>query len=106
MLTLKNDLQEYLSTLNPAQLPVAKSSLFNIFRASLWIERFYADGPDILAANYCKLKDLESKSGKKFDPDSKRYEPTPAVKNVRICTRWGSPRSFTRRTKKTNLKRR
>jgi hypothetical protein len=65
MLFLQNDLREYLSCLKPAEPPAAKSYLFNIFRASLWIERFYADGPDILAANLCKLKDLATKSGEK-----------------------------------------
>ena len=106
MPSCQTSLQEYISTLNPAEQAAAKSYLLNIFRANPWLARFYQTGLDILAANHCKLKDLEAKSGKKYDPDSKRYEPTSAVKNVRICTRWGSPRSFTRRTKKTNLKRR
>jgi hypothetical protein len=66
MLTLQIDLQEYLSALNPAEPPAAKSYLFNIFRASLWFERFYVDGPDILATNYCKLKELATKSGRKI----------------------------------------
>src|SRR6202521_5841903 len=91
-------LQEYLSSLNPAEPAAAKSYLSNIFRANPWLERFYADGLDILAANHCKVKDLEAKSGKNFNPDSKGSNPMSVVKSVRICThskvnglRCGSP---------------
>jgi hypothetical protein len=43
----------------------------NVFRANPWIERFYVGGLDILVANHCEIKDLATKSGEKFDPDSK-----------------------------------
>jgi hypothetical protein len=109
MLTLPNELQEYLSTLNPAEFSAANSYLSNIFRVNPWLQRFYRHGLDILAANPCKLKDLEAKSGKKFNPVSKGSNPmsrvkktsavkTSAVNNVRVCThikvnglRCGSP---------------
>jgi hypothetical protein len=58
MLLLPKDLQEYLSTPNPAELAAAKSYLCNIFRANPWQERFYEDAPDILAANHCEFQDL------------------------------------------------
>ena len=66
MLNLPKDLQEYLSTLNRADRAAAKSYLLNIFRANPWLQRFYVGGLDILAANPCELKDLESKSGEKI----------------------------------------
>jgi len=98
MLTHPVSLQEYLSSLNPAETAAAKSYLLNIFRANPWLQRFYAGGLDILAANHCEFKDLEVKSGKKFNPDSKGFDPMSAVNNVRICThikvnglRCGSP---------------
>jgi hypothetical protein len=66
MLPNQTNLQEYLSTLNPAEQAAAKSHLLNIFRANPWLERFYAAGLDILAANHCGIKDLEAKSGEKI----------------------------------------
>jgi hypothetical protein len=66
MLTLPKDLQAYLPAFHAAGLAPAKPYLFNIFRASYWIQRFYAGGPDILAANHCEIKDLEAKSGEKI----------------------------------------
>ena len=98
MPSYQTSLQEYISTLNPAEQAAAKSHLLNIFRANPWLARFYQHGLDILAANHCKLKDLEAKSGKKFNPDSKGSHPMSSPKNVRVCThikvngiRCGSP---------------
>ena len=66
MFTLPKDLQEYLSALSPAEQSAANSCLCNIFPANPWLQRFYAASPDILAANYCELKDLGAKSGEKI----------------------------------------
>ncbi len=98
MLPLRTSLEEYISTLNPAQRAAAKSYLSNIFRANPWLVRFYAAGLDILAANHREIKDLPGKSTKKIDPDSKGSYPMSTVQNVRVCThikvngiRCGSP---------------
>jgi hypothetical protein len=41
MLLATNSLKQYLSSLSPAELAVANSHLFNIFRANPWLARFY-----------------------------------------------------------------
>jgi hypothetical protein len=70
MLPLPKIFKNSSSTPNSSEYAAAKSSLFNIFRANYWQERFYGDALDILAANHCEFKDLATKSGEKFNPDS------------------------------------
>jgi hypothetical protein len=86
MLNRKTTLPEYLSTLNPAELAVAKSHLFNIFRANPWLSRFYADGIHILASNHNPINNLQTRSENFFDLNPKGSNPMPLNKNIRFCT--------------------
>src|SRR5271155_2205128 len=98
MLNLQNSLQQYLSTLSPAQLAVAKSHLLNIFRVNPWLSGFCADGLQILASNSNPINNLQLRSDNFFNLDPKGSNPMPLNKNIRICThikvngvRCGSP---------------
>jgi hypothetical protein len=98
MIPALQNLQQYLSTLSPAQQVVAKSYLLNIFQLNPWLSRFYADSLDLLAANPQQINNLQTRSVKKIDPDPKGPNPMALNQNVRICThikvngvRCGSP---------------
>jgi hypothetical protein len=69
MLLGTNSLQQYLSSLPPAELAVAKSELINIFRANPWLSRFYAGFLTLSAANPNLFNNLPTRSGNFFDPD-------------------------------------
>jgi hypothetical protein len=91
-------LQEYISTLTPAQQAIAKSHLLNIFHANPWLSRFYADSLDLLAANSNQINNLPSRSENFFNPDPKGETPMSLNQNIRSCThikvngvRCGSP---------------
>ena len=86
MLNLQNSLQQYLSTLSPAQLAVAKSHLLNIFRVNPWLSGFCADGLQILASNSNPINNLQLRSDNFFNLDPKGSNPMPLNKNIRICT--------------------
>ena len=86
MLNLKNSLQQYFSTLSPAQLAVAKSHLLNIFRVNPWLSGFCADGLQILASNSNPINNLQLRSDNFFNLDPKGSNPMPLNKNIRICT--------------------
>jgi hypothetical protein len=103
MLLGTNSLQQYLSSLPPAELAAAKSELINIFRANPWLTRFYLGCLEILQANSNPFNNLPAQSGNFFDPD---HAPTnsegsnlmPSNTNTRVCThikvngsRCGSP---------------
>src|SRR5271170_6266311 len=86
MLNLQNSLQQYFSTLSPAQLAVAKSHLLNIFRANPWLSRFCADGLQVLASNSNPINNLQLRSENFFNLNLKGSNPMPLNKNIRICT--------------------
>jgi len=86
MLNLQNSLQQYFSTLSPAQLAVAKSHLLNIFRVNPWLSGFCADGLQILASNSNPINNLQLRSDNFFNLDPKGSNPMPLNKNIRICT--------------------
>src|SRR5271155_5058554 len=86
MLNLQNSLQQYLSTLSPAQLAVAKSHLLNIFRVNPWLSGFCADGLQILASNSNPINNLQLRSDNFFNVNPKGPNPMPLNKNIRICT--------------------
>src|ERR1700728_210328 len=69
MLLGANSLQQYLSSLPPAEFAAAKSELINIFRANPWLSRFYADFLDLSAANPNLFNDLQPRSGNSLDPE-------------------------------------
>jgi hypothetical protein len=69
MLLGTNSLQQYLSSLSPAEFAVAKSELINIFRADPWLARFYAGFLHLSAANPNLFNTLQPRSGNFFDPD-------------------------------------
>jgi hypothetical protein len=84
-------LQQYLSTLPPAELAAANSELFNIFRTNPWLSRFYAGFFNLSGSNPNLFNNLQARSENTLDPD---LTPTTlegltsmAVnKAVRICT--------------------
>ena len=86
MLTRKRTLPEYLSTLSPAELAVAKSHLFNIFRANPWLSRFYADGLQIIASNCNRINNLQARSENFSNLDPKGSNSMSLNKNIRVCT--------------------
>jgi hypothetical protein len=86
MLTQSKSLQEYISTLSPANQAAAKSHLLNIFRANPWLSRFYADGLQILSANSIQINNLQTRSENFFNPDPKGSNPMSLNKNIRVCT--------------------
>jgi hypothetical protein len=69
MLLGTNSLQQYLSSLSPAEFAVAKSELINIFRVDPWLARFYADFLHLAAANPNLFNTLQPRSGNLLDPD-------------------------------------
>jgi hypothetical protein len=86
MLTSKQSLQEYLSTLPPADLPSAKSHLLNILRVNPWLSRFYADSLDLLASNSSQINNLPTRSDIFSSPDPKGVTPMSVNKNTTVCT--------------------
>jgi hypothetical protein len=95
MPTRKQNLQEYIASLNPALQAIAKSHLLNIFRANPWLSRFYADGLSLLASNSNQINNLQNQSEFFSNPDPKGVKP---MSNTRSCThikvngvRCGSP---------------
>jgi hypothetical protein len=86
MLRRKTTLPEYLSTLNPAELAIAKSHLLNIFRANPWLSRFYADCFQIIDSNPNQINNLPTRSEKISDLNLKGASPMPLNPNIRICT--------------------
>jgi hypothetical protein len=86
MLTRKRTLPEYLSTLSPAELAVAKSHLFNILRANPWLSRFYAGCLQIISSNHNQINNLQTRSENFFNPDPKGSTPMSLNKNIRVCT--------------------
>jgi hypothetical protein len=91
-------LPEYLSTLSPAELVVAKSHLIKILRLNPWLSRFYADSLDLLSANSNQINNLQSQSAIFSNPDPKGSNSMSLNKNTRACThikvngiRCGSP---------------
>jgi hypothetical protein len=69
MLLGTNSLQQYLSSLSPAEFAIAKSELINIFRADPWLSRFYAGFLHLSAANPNLFNNLQPRSGNSLDPD-------------------------------------
>jgi hypothetical protein len=86
MLTRPGTLPEYLSTLSPAELVVAKSHLFNIFQANPWLSRFYAGCLQIISSNQNRINNLQPRSENFFDLNPKGSNPMPLNQNIRICT--------------------
>jgi hypothetical protein len=86
MLTGKPSLQEYLSTLPPADLPSAKSHLLNILRVNPWLSRFCADSLDLLASNPNQINNLPIRSEIFSNPDPKGVTPMSINKNTTVCT--------------------
>jgi hypothetical protein len=84
-------LQQYLSTLPPAELDFAKTYLVNIFRANPWLSKFYAGFFDLCDSKPSLFNNLQTRSGNLFDPDLAPTNPegsnSMAVnKAIRICT--------------------
>jgi len=86
MIHRKTTLPEYLSTLTPAELAVAKSHLLNIFRANPWLSGFYADCLQIIDPNPSQINNLPTRSEKNSDLNLKGVNPMPLNKNIRVCT--------------------
>jgi hypothetical protein len=86
MIHRRTTLPEYLSTLSPAELSVAKSHLLNIFRANPWLSRFYAGGLQIISTNSNQINNLPTRSENFFDLNLKGVNPMPLNKNIRVCT--------------------
>jgi hypothetical protein len=86
MLTSKQSLQEYLSTLPPADLPSAKSHLLNILQVNPWLSGFYADSLDLLASNSNQINNLPTRSEIFSNPDPKGVTPMSVNKNTTVCT--------------------
>lgn len=82
----KTTLPEYLSTLNPTELAIAKSHLLNIFRANPWLSRFCADCLQIIDSNSNQINNLPTRSENYFNPDPKGSNSMPLHKNIRVCT--------------------
>jgi hypothetical protein len=84
-------LQQYLSTLPPAELAAAKSELINIFRANPWLSRFYAGFFDLCDCNPLLFNNLHTRSGNFFNPDLASTSPEGSTsmainKAARLCT--------------------
>jgi hypothetical protein len=79
-------LQEYISTLDPALQPIAKSHLLNIFHLNPWLSRFYAGSLDLLANNSNQINNLPTRSEIFPNPDPKGPNPMSLNKNTRTCT--------------------
>jgi len=86
MIHRKTTLPQYLSTLNPAELAVAKSHLLNIFRANPWLSRFCADCLQIVAPNSNQINNLAARSENSSSPDPKGPNSMSPNKNTRVCT--------------------
>jgi len=86
MLTRETTLPEYLSTLNPTELAIAKSHLLNIFRANPWLSRFCADSLQIIASNSNQINNLPTRSEKISNLNLKGQNSMPLNKNIRVCT--------------------
>jgi hypothetical protein len=98
MITRSTTLPEYLSTLSPAELSVAKSHLLNIFRTNPWLSRFYAGCLRITPPNHNQINNLQTRSVIFSNPDPKGSISMSLNQNVRVCThikvngvRCGSP---------------
>jgi hypothetical protein len=82
----------------PAGAPfdIRKTPFFSILCANPSVARFYPNLFRAHGANSSLIKDLETRSGKFFDPDqsanhqttkaSKGVKPMPANQNIRVCT--------------------
>jgi hypothetical protein len=84
-------LQQYLSTLPPAELAAAKSELFNIFRANPLLSKVYAGFFDLYGSNSRPSNNLQTRSGKFFNPDLAPTHPEgtnsmAVTKAARLCT--------------------
>src|SRR5580700_1481145 len=86
MIRRRPSLPEYLSTLNPNQLAIAKSHLLNIFRTNPWLSRFYADCLQIIDSNSSQINNLPTRSEKISNLNLKGPNPMPLNQNVRLCT--------------------
>ena len=91
MLSSIISLQQYLSTLPPAELAAAKSELINIFRVNPWVSKLYAGFFRLYGRNPLKFNNLQTRSGNFFDPDPASTHPegsnSMAVNRaVRTCT--------------------
>jgi len=86
MVRRKTTLPEYLSTLNPTELAIAKSHVLNIFRANPWLSRFCADSLQIIDSNPNQINNLPTRSEKNSNLDSKGPNPMPLNQNIRVCT--------------------
>jgi hypothetical protein len=86
MVRRKTTLPEYLSTLNPTELAIAKSHVLNIFRANPWLSRFCADSLQIIDSNSNQINNLPTRSEKNFNLDPKGVNPMPLNQNIRVCT--------------------
>jgi hypothetical protein len=86
MLTRRTTLPEYLSTLSPAELAIAKSHLLNIFRANPWLSRFYADCLQITDSNPNQINNLPTRSENFFDLNPKGPNSMSLNQNIRVCT--------------------
>jgi hypothetical protein len=87
MLNRPQSLQQYLSTLSPAELAVAKSYLLNIFRANPWLSRFCARGLALLSSNSNQINNLQTRSEFFFNLDSKGSNSMLSnPNNLRLCT--------------------
>jgi hypothetical protein len=86
MVRRKTTLPEYLSTLNPTELAIAKSHVLNIFRANPWLSRFCADSLQIIDSNSNQINNLPTRSEKNFNLDPKGVNLMPLNQNIRVCT--------------------
>jgi hypothetical protein len=86
MVRRKTTLPEYLSTLNPTELAIAKSHVLNIFRANPWLSRLCADSLQIIDSNSNQINNLPTRSEKNFNLDPKGVNLMPLNQNIRVCT--------------------
>jgi len=86
MIRRKTTLPEYLSTLNPTELAIAKSHVLNIFRANPWLSRFCADSLQIIDSNSNQINNLPIRSEKISNLNLKGPNPMPLNQNIRVCT--------------------
>jgi hypothetical protein len=86
MLTHPTSLPDYLSTLSPAELAVAKFHLLNILRANPWLSIFYADCLHLLASNSNQTNNLQTRSEIFSNPDPKGSTSMSLNNNTRVCT--------------------
>jgi hypothetical protein len=78
--------QKYLSTLSTEELAVAKSHLFNIFRANPWLSKLYLSCFEIIDTNSRLTNNLPDQSGNFCNPNPKGPRGMSLNKNVRVCT--------------------